>query len=293
MRQRRFLLITLIWTLSIGSIAAALRAAPCDHNTLLQWSYGATSDGGAPLDEPLISDRPDFTESPVTVGYGVVQLETGYTYTFDDEHGVRISNHSFPESLLRLGLFADWFELRLEWNYEIQRTNSGGVVRKDFGSDDLSLGMKLALTPQDCILPETGLIIETSVPSGANPFSADEVLPGINFCYDWDLTGSDTWSLGGSTALNGDVDDITTDNCVQFSQSLSLDHAWTKMIHSYVEWYVLSPVSADTNRPQYYFNRGFTVAFTNNIQWDVRAGLGLNRAADDFFAGTGLTVRYW
>ena len=40
-----------------------------------------------PLTEPLVTDRPDFTESTLTVPFGHVQLETGYTFTYDDEGG--------------------------------------------------------------------------------------------------------------------------------------------------------------------------------------------------------------
>jgi len=29
------------------------------------------------------------------------------------------------------------------------------------------------------------------------------------------------------------------------------------------------------------------------VQWDVRAGVGLNDAADDYFVGTGLSVRMY
>lgn len=290
----RRLILTLAIALIASSASAQLFDGPiADRPTLFRWFGDGEEKGGADLNEPLVTDRPDFTESSVTVGYGVVQLETGYTYTYDDEHHVRVSNHSFPESLLRIGMLTDWTELRLEWNYEGQRTNTGGVIDRDWGSDDLVVGMKAALTPQDVWLPETAIILEMSVPSGAESFTAGEVLPGFNFCYGWDLTEDKSWDLGCSTALGGDTDDITGDNHAQFSQSASLGHKWTERIHSYVEWYLFAPINADTDKPQYYFNRGCTFLFTDNLQWDIRAGLGLNRYADDFFAGTGLSIRYW
>jgi hypothetical protein len=64
-------------------------------------------------------------------------------------------------------------------------------------------------------------------------------------------------------------------------------------VKSYTEWYVLAPASADTNRPEHYFNGGFTVLLSNDVQWDIRAGVGLTGAADDYFVGSGLSVRYW
>jgi hypothetical protein len=292
MQLSRFLL-TLLATALIACVAASLRAEDGDGGTLFDWGFGGSSDGGPDLDKPLLSDRPKFTQTAVTVGKDVVQLESGYTYTFDDEHGVSFSNHSLPESLLRMGLFADWLEFRLGWDYEIQRTNDHSAVTRDSGPDDLNLGVKLCLTPQDHILPESGVILEMSVPSGGEFFTADEVLPTIDYCYQWDLTGCRCWTISGNTILGGDVDQVTNDSCARFAQSLALDHAWTDNFHSFIEWYMLSPISAVTNHPQYYFDRGMTYYVTSNIQLDLRAGMGLNGHADDFFAGTGLSVRYW
>lgn len=51
-------------------------------------------------------------------------------------------------------------------------------------------------------------------------------------------------------------------------------------------------MSADTARPEHYFDGGFTYLLRNNMQFDVRAGVGANAAAVDFFAGSGLCVRF-
>src|SRR5262249_30520623 len=113
-----------------------VRADSGRPQTLLQWSYGSKEeDGKSKLDEPLVTDRPDFTESPTTVGAGVIQLETGYTFTSDASGGVRTADHSFPEILLRIGIWEDWLEFRTEWNYEIQRTRAGGVSDTQSGAD--------------------------------------------------------------------------------------------------------------------------------------------------------------
>ena len=62
---------------------------PAGWGTLLMWS-GQTEPGGPPgFDEPLASDRPDFTEASTTVGRGVVQLEMGYTLFDNDDGGTR------------------------------------------------------------------------------------------------------------------------------------------------------------------------------------------------------------
>jgi hypothetical protein len=272
--------------------ATPVRADSGTPQTLLQWSYGDKEDDGkSKLEEPLETDRPDFTESPTTVGAGVIQIETGYTFASDNSRGVRTADHSFPEMLLRIGIWEDWLEFRAEWNYEIERTSAGGPTRTQSGSDDAVFGFKIALTEQQGCLPETGIIIDLSVPTGAEAFTADEVQPGVNYCYSW--TFCKDWYLAGSTAVGGAIDDVTNDAYTQFSDSLSLGHKWTEKLGSFTEWYVLSPISADTNRPQNYLNGGFTYLFNNNVQWDIRAGVGLNEAADNFFAGSGISLRYY
>jgi len=259
--------------------------------TLFQWYYEEDSEGGSKLDEPLVTDRPDFTESPTTVGQGVVQLETGYTFTSDASGGIRTTNRSFPETLWRIGVLTDWLEFRIVWNYEVERVRAGNVAETQSGADDLTLGFKIALTEQQSCLPETGIILQLSVPTGGDAFTSDEVLPGVNYCYSWDF-GED-WYLAGSTGVNGAIDDETSDTFSEVNQSISLGHSWTEKLGSYTEWYVLAPSGADTNRPQNYFNAGFTYLINKDVQWDIRAGVGLNEAADNFFAGTGLSLRYY
>jgi hypothetical protein len=284
--------VAVILVIIASSVAVAARGDSNGPSTLMQWSYGRPpADEGSPLDEPLEADRPDFTESPKTVGKGVVQLETGYTFTSDSSGGVHTADHSFPETLLRVGVLADWLEFRAEWDYEIERTRVGGVSQTQSGADDLILGFKIALTEQQCCLPETGIILDLSIPTGGDAFTTGEVQPGVNYCYSWKL-GKD-WSLSGSTAIGGAADDETNDPYAEFTQSLSLGHTWNEKVDSFSEFYVLSPISADTNRPQDYFNAGFAVHINKDLQWDIRAGVGLNEAADNFFAGSGLTFRYY
>lgn len=72
----------------------------------------------------------------------------------------------------------------------------------------------------------------------------------------------------------------------------SFDFELTKKLHMYDELYLLSPTGHTDEQVQYYFDGGFTYHVTNNLQLDIEAGVGLNRAANDYFAGSGLVVRY-
>ena len=194
-------------------LETSAHAQCCRPGTLMQWSCGNSFSGGPDLSSPLVTDRPDFTEASSTVGLGVAQLEFGYTYTYNDDAGVVTKANSYGEPLLRFGVLADWLEMRVGWNYATEEV--GGV--KSSGSEDLYLGFKIGLTPQEGLLPEMALIPQMTVPSGANAFTSDEVLGGVNWIYGWEL--NDWLSTAGSTQFNRAVDETSADAYTEWAQS--------------------------------------------------------------------------
>lgn len=258
----------------------------CSPGTLMQWSFGNSFEGGPDLSAPLVTDRPDFTEASSTVGRGVAQLEFGYTYIFDNDGTDQTIGNSYPETLLRYGILADWLEFRAAWNYATEQVNGVGVS----GSEDLYLGFKIGLTPQECWLPEMAIIPQMTVPTGNNAFSADEVLPGVNWIYGWEI--NDFVSTAGSTQFNRALDATTSAAYTEWAQSWTVAYSLAEQFGAYTEWYALFPTSADTAKPEHYFNGGFTYLICDDVQWDIRAGVGLNDAADDYFVGSGLSVRF-
>ena len=271
-----------------GCVESTTSRSSCCCNppgTLFQWSYGTSFSGGPNLNEPLVTDRPDFTEASSTVGRRVAQLEIGYTYTFDQDDAATKS-HSFPEPLLRYGILAEWLELRVGWNYAQEA--SEGISTE--GGEDLYLGFKIGLTPQEGILPEMALIPQMTVPTGDEAFSAGQVQAGLNWIYGWEI--NDWLSTAGSTQFNRASDEVSSHDFTEWAQSWTFGYTLSERIGAYTEWYALFPHSADSAVPEHYFNGGFTYLVTNDIQWDIRAGMGLNSAADDYFVGTGMSIRF-
>lgn len=253
---------------------------------LFCWPGQSSDDLRLNLSEPLITDRPDFTEASSTVGLGVTQLEIGYTFTTDNEGGTRTDSHTYPELLVRHGLLRDWLELRVAYT---AATFDDSIVRTT-GSEDLYLGLKIGMTPQCGVLPEMSIMPQMTVPSGSRAFTSDTVLPGLNWLYGWDVT--DSMSIAGSTQFNRTIDGGSGGEYTQWAQSATVGLSLTDTIGAYTEWYAFFPDDADTDPVEHYLNGGFTKLFGNNVQWDVRAGVGLNDDSDDFFVGTGLSLRY-
>ena len=257
--------------------------------TLFRWSFSEAT-GGPNLAEPLVTDRPDFTEASSTVGRGVAQLEFGYTLSYDSDGSTSVRNQSFGEPLLRYGIVANWLEFRTALFPIAERTVESGRRNSTAGTADLYLGLKIGLTPGDGILPEMALIPQMTVPTGSNAFSNDQFLPGVNWIYGWEIT--DKISTAGSSQINRVLDDGTGRAYLEYAQSWTVAFTLTDKLGLYTEWFALFPHSAETAKPQHVFNFGFTYLISNDIQWDIRYGVGLNSAANDYFVGTGLTIRF-
>ncbi len=106
-------------------------------------------------EEPLESDRPDFTDSSTTVGLHRFQIESGYTYTHGEPGDPRADVHDLPEMLLRYGV-AERLELRLAWDEGMvfsRTTNRAGRVITEDGSTNLAMGFKYAMTKQPVASP--------------------------------------------------------------------------------------------------------------------------------------------
>jgi hypothetical protein len=281
--------------------------------TLFAWAIGPPEkkdNGNGAEPRRIETDRPDFSEASSTVGRGRIQLEAGYTFTRDRDGGTLLNNHSFPEALFRLGLFADWFELRIGQNFSSETRGTRLGSRTDSGSEDLYLGVKLGLTEHKKWLPEMALILQTTVPTGAHALSAREVLPGMNLCYSWEvfkglieITGNSQFNRAREPVRVGFpfTEEVPPTQAVQmahpfveFDQSLSIYYQLTRKWGAYTEGFAFFPMSAlgPDMGPEYYFDGGFTYLVNDNFQLDIRAGVGLNRQADNFFTGAGFAIRY-
>jgi len=251
----------------------------------------------APLTEPLVTDRPDFTEATNTVPRGHLQLEMGYTFTYDKEDGNRTIDHTLPEFLLRTGL-TDWLELRIGWagwssTEDVFRAkNDAGrtvtMTEVERGWNDLYLGFKIALCEQDGLRPALSLIPAITVPSGSSNKSSGDVDPENKIAWSYDLTDSSTLSGNLNFAVPTDGNGH---RFFQTAASISLGHSFNDWLGGYVEYYGFYPNEPGSDCA-HTINGGFTFLVNDNLQFDVRVGKGLNEEADDMFAGAGMAIRY-
>jgi hypothetical protein len=259
-------------------------------STLMKWSAGGEENETEVAAPRIITDRPHFAEAATTVGLGRVQIETGYTYYLDKNNGTSVVTHSFPETLFRIGMFREWFEFRFGYNYFGEITDSAAGKTKAWGSDDIYLGAKVALTKQSGILPELTVFPQMRVPSGSSQFTSGEVLPGMNFVYAWLLT--EKLELEANTNVNRRLDPSFDHHYTEFFQTVNFEYDLCETLLLFNEFVLIWPEGALTAQTQYYEHAGMHIFLRPNLQIDLHAGVGLNQAADNFFGGSGLSWRW-
>jgi len=226
-----------------------------------------------PFKEEMQSDRPDFTEGAFVIDKEHFQLESGYTFSKVSSGG---DSHVFPEMLMRIGVF-DAAEIRIFWEgYNIA---SGGD-----GSSGYSLGFKTKLSEASDMMPRLSLIGELGPVSPDRDY--EQMEGGFKLLGEIDLFGQDL-----ASNLNLFRRDDGSDVYMEGSGSLSIGVDLLETVGLYLEAYAIIPFESATAKQQYYFNGGFTFLANENLQFDIRSGLGLNSNADNMFVGSGFVFR--
>jgi Putative MetA-pathway of phenol degradation len=238
---------------------------------------GAYSQPSAAEQEPeLLTDRPDFTETSFVVPLHRLQLEAGFTYA-DGAGGERTFNA--PELLLRYGV-ASRTELRLGLPDYVRVRGNGQRVGQ-FG--DTYLGVKQQLGPPGARFG-LALIPAVTLPTGGSQLTSDRVDPEIVLAWSRDLSAA--WSVGGIFGYARPTEDGSRNDT--FFPTVSFGRALSDRWGTFFEWAAEFP---ERGGDVHLFHHGYTYALRSNSQLDLHFGVGLTRAAPDFFIGAGFAVR--
>ena len=234
--------------------------------------------------EPIITDRPDFTESTETVPAGRTQIEGGFTYSRAGQEKA----DSFGELLIRQALGRKT-ELRIEVPTRSQVRSPEGNAS---GFEDGSIGFKVMLSQGSGKLglkkPRVSLIGATSLPIGSRDFRERKLQPEAKLLLGWDL--SERVAL--SSNLNYAYLSEGGDRFGELSGSASLGFSLSDKVGSYLEVFGFFPGGdRDSSR---FINGGLTYLVNNDFQLDARVGFGLGNdvKGPDTFFGVGVSRRF-
>jgi hypothetical protein len=281
---------TPLQTLAAAVVAMLLAAASPIHAQL------------TPPEDPapeLVTDRPDQTESASVVPAGYFQLETGVSYSRDDDGVFVVRTLSGPGTLVRIGV-GGRTELRVGWDGWVEEKFDSGQPRITDGSvsglGDGSLGAKVKLREEAGALPEMAILASINLAVGDDEVTSDELDPSFLVAFAHTLT--DRLGLGYNLGLQRftDLDPETfgeeTDDFVRFVGSVALGRSFTERLGGFVEVFGEKPESGALGGTQVSLDGGVTYLVRPNLQLDAYAGAGVSDDAPDWIAGVGLSVRW-
>jgi Putative MetA-pathway of phenol degradation len=224
---------------------------------------------------PIVTDRPDQTESPFLVPPKYWQLETGF-YEQHIENIPHTHEWILPNVLIKYGLNRR-LELRLvmEGSKVVQKN----IKNPNFQLNPIDLGFKAQFWEEKGGIPKTSLLVHSTLP----PFW-DKSAPqhwGTLFRFTMQHTLSKKWNLGYN--LGG----VWQQNQMNGLYTLSFGHSLSSKLSFYVETY-----GAFSTQNGIYpkFNAGVTFNPKPNLLFDVSFGKSQFHQMYDFI-GIGFSIR--
>ena len=241
---------------------------------------------------PMVTDRPDQTESALTVPRNFVQIEVGWQAFQLQEDGNSIAVVEIPSTLVRYGL-DERVELRFGWDgFVSQVLKTGNFESDEAGVGNMSLGAKVLIRNERGAAPQMALLFGTTLPTGSVFLRENRMDPDIRLSLSNTL--SERLSLGynvGASWLTVPDGPNDKDQVSFFDYTVALGIAIDDRWGAFVEAFGKIPGTA-TIGSQNLVDGGVTYLARDNLQFDLFAGLGVSDAADDWLVGLGLSIRF-
>lgn len=230
--------------------------------------------------DAIVTDRPDQSTSPYTVGSGRFQIESGPFY-FQNKDG---TDGGGINTLLRVGTGPNT-ELRLDGNFpQMGPSNFGGGST---GLGDLGLAFKANLAKEDW--GGFGILTRVQFPSGTNGQNGNAVVPQVGLLTDFVL--SDELALDITLAGQVPKDSAGGGRYFQGFFATSLGYAITDELGIFGEVFGQGP--QDIGGPtELAVDGGFTYLLDEDTQIDIAAQKGLSGSGLDWGITIGVSARY-
>ena len=245
----------------------------------------------------VVTDRPDQTESAEAVPSGFVQLELGWAIGREASGDVETDAFSAPSALLRIGV-GGGVEIRVglpAWISESETTLGGEFDRDGIGDGEIGFKWAFGSGPV-----QTALLGGLSVPIGEDDFSTERFDPSVRFLLAHDVT--DRVSFGYNLGLAWVTEDVDggagagpaggafRDTQVEAPYTFAIGFGLTDQVGAFVESFGAIGIS-DVRPSTHSVDGGLTLLLSDGVQLDLSGGVGLNDAAEDWFLGSGISLR--
>jgi len=225
------------------------------------------------------TDRPDMTESPLTVDAGHFQIETDLAKTtFNKASGEYI--HAFNVPNMKVGL-TNSTDLQLIFtSYAIEQNNKSDLVEHKAFSD-FTIRIKQNLIGNDRGNFALGIIPFVNFPnSKSNPWSGGIIFPVA--------TSIGKWGLGGQ--VEADFVAVNANNIpITLQATTSVSYSILERVSVFLEQ--MTSRNPGGKSWQHYLNGGLVVEVIKNVKIDIGTYHGIESSVPTSYF-LGLSVRY-
>jgi hypothetical protein len=264
-------------------LIAALLGACCHLQAHDKDAYSLFNATPADQMRGMAPDRPDATESPITVDAGHVQTETTL---FGFAKDGSVEGYSFGETNFKLGL-TNHTDIQLVVPFFERET--GGGSPGDSGIGDLTLRWKWNLWGNDGGDTAFGIMPFVKAPTASHQLGNDKVEGGVILPLSIGL--SERLGVTVMAVFGAAYDEVRDDYGADFINTASFGLELSEKLGAFLEFASVASTRAGADW-EGYGNTGLTYAATDNIIFDVGVSIGLVHASQDFEAFTGVSLRF-
>lgn len=229
--------------------------------------------------EKIDTDRPDQTESSITVPRHYFQAEFGFN---KETLSGRNYDLIHPTALLKYGL--NKFEFRLEVTCKTVYEHLIPNPKSTFGFEPVVIGFKAALWEEKKLLPKTSIIVHLGIPAfGSTYFKPDHLIPSFRFTLQNSITKN--IAIGYNLGAEWDGYTSTPTWIYTFAPGINLGKKW----YAYVEafGFIRNNVA-----PENSIDAGIAYYINDNVKLDISGGGGISKAAPKNYVAAGISFRF-
>jgi hypothetical protein len=269
------------------SVAGAVAAEPADKT-----GYDLFHPVPVQLMREIATDRPDKTESPITVDAGHFQLEADIVnYTSDRSRQAKNEAFAVAATNFKVGLVNNMDLQVIVESYNWTRTKDFHTGRTDHASGfgDVAVRLKTNFWGNDGGRTAFGLMPFVKIPTAGSDLGNGAVEGGLIVPLLVRLPSE--WELGTMVEVDQARNAAANGYHQEFIYTITLGHDIARNFDGYVELY--SNVSNEAHSVWVVtVDCGLGYRITPNIQLDAGVNIGVTEAADDFNPFIGVSVRY-
>ncbi|MCF8405562.1 MAG: transporter [Bacteroidales bacterium] len=233
---------------------------------------------------PMITDRPDQTESSINIPKYSLQIESGIVFESEKAASYDTENWGIGTTLIRYGLFKT-LELRLATYYQTSKSHFNEIdsdsILQGFGP--LVAGFKVFVVREKGLRPQISILADMTLRHLGN----ETIRPTYSYPTAKILashTLSPKWNIGYNAGFgyNGEKPDGF------FIYSFTTGYSVSSNLGTFIEIYGNFDHG---DNPNHKVDAGFTYLVKDNFQLDLSFGIGLNANITKSFISTGFSWR--